>query len=392
MRLPILYTDKSECCGCAACKAICPTGAIAFIGEGNGFSYPVVDQEKCIGCLACENVCAFKHDLKAYDASASKTGAYALTVREIGTLEASSSGGAFTCFSDCVLHANGAVACCIYNTDSHQLVFELVTNAAERDLARGSKYFQANSESIYGQIQKWLEENPRKRVMFVGTGCQVAGLHRYAQAKGIRDRLILVDLICNGVPSPGLWGEYACYLEQKLGKPFDSITFKDKTKGWEEPSQFAVAGLKTIELDAFSDWFYDGLTQRESCYVCPYTRLARSSDLTIGDFWGVTRAYPEAYDPRGVSLVLSHSQIGNELISESLHSAKIQDVDPRECLQPRLECPLTRPKERDRFWEEVKKRGIAHCIRRHKRDRAIGFLKRKIKGAARRVLRWHSRG
>ena len=56
---PILYKDKSECCGCTACYAICPKGAISMVSDNEGFLYPLVDKSKCIKCYACINVCAF---------------------------------------------------------------------------------------------------------------------------------------------------------------------------------------------------------------------------------------------------------------------------------------------------------------------------------------------
>ena len=57
---PVLYKDKSECCGCTACYAICPKGAISMVSDKESFLYPLVDKSKCIKCYACINVCAFK--------------------------------------------------------------------------------------------------------------------------------------------------------------------------------------------------------------------------------------------------------------------------------------------------------------------------------------------
>lgn len=58
--LPILYSDKSECCGCTACYAICPKQAISMNEDEEGFLYPQVEESKCIGCYACLKVCPFK--------------------------------------------------------------------------------------------------------------------------------------------------------------------------------------------------------------------------------------------------------------------------------------------------------------------------------------------
>ncbi|MEE3416283.1 MAG: 4Fe-4S binding protein, partial [Prevotella sp.] len=60
----IHITDKQNCCGCSACVQACPKHCIAFEGDSEGFSYPVVDKEKCIECGQCEKVCPVicRHD------------------------------------------------------------------------------------------------------------------------------------------------------------------------------------------------------------------------------------------------------------------------------------------------------------------------------------------
>lgn len=60
MRVPMLYKEKSECCGCSACYAICPKRAISMVKDEEGFEYPHIDVERCIGCLMCLSVCPFK--------------------------------------------------------------------------------------------------------------------------------------------------------------------------------------------------------------------------------------------------------------------------------------------------------------------------------------------
>lgn len=61
-RLPELYTKRSDCCGCAACGAVCPVNAIFMLPDEEGFLYPVVDAGLCIGCHRCLKVCAYKTD------------------------------------------------------------------------------------------------------------------------------------------------------------------------------------------------------------------------------------------------------------------------------------------------------------------------------------------
>lgn len=60
-KVPILYTNKEDCCGCTACCAICLQEAITMLTDEEGFEYPIIDEAKCIGCNSCIRVCPVKH-------------------------------------------------------------------------------------------------------------------------------------------------------------------------------------------------------------------------------------------------------------------------------------------------------------------------------------------
>ncbi len=57
---PVLYKRKEECCGCTACYACCPQGAIFMVEDEEGFEYPEIDENKCVRCYKCLKVCPFK--------------------------------------------------------------------------------------------------------------------------------------------------------------------------------------------------------------------------------------------------------------------------------------------------------------------------------------------
>lgn len=58
-KIPELFRDKMECCGCGACAAICVKHAIKMVKDEEGFFYPIIDQENCIRCYQCLQVCPF---------------------------------------------------------------------------------------------------------------------------------------------------------------------------------------------------------------------------------------------------------------------------------------------------------------------------------------------
>lgn len=65
-KLPLLYTDRNNCCGCGACYSACFTshammdGAISMEPDEEGFLYPIIDAAKCVRCFKCISVCPMK--------------------------------------------------------------------------------------------------------------------------------------------------------------------------------------------------------------------------------------------------------------------------------------------------------------------------------------------
>lgn len=61
-KIPVLFENKENCCGCSACYSICPKSAINMETDKEGFLYPIIDPGACVCCYKCVEVCAFKRD------------------------------------------------------------------------------------------------------------------------------------------------------------------------------------------------------------------------------------------------------------------------------------------------------------------------------------------
>ena len=109
--IPVLYKEKSECCGCGACLNICPRNAISMVEDECGFLYPEIDDNVCIRCKKCTLVCAFQNinennkPLKTY-AAVSKNKEQAVK---------SASGGVFAAIAKDFLNKGGIVFGAAFN-------------------------------------------------------------------------------------------------------------------------------------------------------------------------------------------------------------------------------------------------------------------------------------
>lgn len=384
-KAPNLCNEKEECCGCTACATICPVQAISFEYDSEGFLYPQINKNKCIGCLKCEEVCAFKQDIIFPIEENLNTKIFAAKSKSEEIVINSSSGGMFTVFSDVFLNRGDIVAACKYSYEFDKVTFSLISNKDIRNEARGSKYIQAELDDSFKRIIEFLREHPKKKILVVGTGCQIAGLDLVLKTKKLRERAVLIDLICHGAASSGLWKRFICEIERKNNGKLDYITFKDKRNGWESPSTFAVIDGKKISIKPYSDWFYMGWNLRESCYNCPYTKIDRMSDMTIGDYWGIQNVLPKFYDPMGVSLVIVHTADGMKLFDHIRDKIDYVESNRKDCLQPRLVSPQLRPNNRDCFWRDMEQNGMDYCIEKYKEYYAVS-VKEKVKRFLKKLL------
>lgn len=312
----ILYNNKKECCGCTACKSICPKQAIIMDEDEYGFLYPVINKDLCIECGLCKKVCAFKNPLRL---DKKPIATYAAIHKDKKILKNSSSGGAFAALALNVLENKGVVFGCTM-TDDFEIKHIKISREEELRKLQGSKYVQSNLKDTYFETKEYLQSG--RNVLYTGTPCQIDGLKSFLGAD--YENLITADLICHGVPSPKFFTEYIKWLEQKQDARVIGYKFRDKSKSGMVTIGKAIykkQGLvhDTIinyNLDYYYYYFMYGVSYRECCYECPYASSNRPADFTLGDYWGIEEVHPEIDTKNGVSVILVNSEKGEKLLDK----------------------------------------------------------------------------
>lgn len=96
---------NQACCGCTACKTVCPKQCITMSEDAEGFLYPKVEASLCIDCQACVRVCPFHNPAKEEKPQS----VYAALNKNEKIRRESSSGGVFTILAEKVIGEGGVV-------------------------------------------------------------------------------------------------------------------------------------------------------------------------------------------------------------------------------------------------------------------------------------------
>ena len=342
--LPVL-ADHGTCTGCTACASGCPKDAIAMERDKEGFAYPVIDPGKCVRCGHCTAVCPVLHERNSMHLPA----AFAAWNRDDQIRKDSTSGGVFTALAEYVLEGGGVV--CGAAMDGKQHLRHIACFRKE-DLwrLRGAKYVQSDLGDIFREIREALKT---RQVLFSGTPCQVDGLYRFLGDRP--ENLTTCDLVCHGVPSPGVWEDMVRSIEQRKGKGLQAVRFRNKVTGWKDSHFTTVYDDGTVDTaplfsTEYGRAFGRALFLRPSCHCCAYTNLNRPGDFTLGDFWGLRPDELPEQQEKGVSLLLVNTAHGSHIFDQLPLSRQAFPVERAVAGNPRLASPIQQPADRAAFF------------------------------------------
>ena len=323
-----VFAERSKCTGCTACVSACPVQCIEMKPDDYGFLYPEVpDPTACTECGECERVCPVTN---RQPEGRTQPQAYAAINPDENVRMDSSSGGVFSKLAEAVLGKGGVVYGAAYD-DSFAVKHICVEQMKDLLKLRGAKYAQSRLEGIFPEIENRLKSG--QYVLFSGTPCQVAGLKAFLS--GDYPNLLCVDFVCHSVPSPGAWQAFVAYRAETdaEGALPAEINLRSKSTGW---SRYRYSNLFRYQNGAkysalssqslYMKLFVGDYICRSSCGECIFKGFSRSSDITLGDFWGIWDIAPEMDDNKGTSVVLIQSETGARFWNEIRDGIRIKAV------------------------------------------------------------------
>lgn len=313
--------DKTKCCGCAACEAVCPKHCISMQSDEEGFLYPHIEKTNCIHCAACDRVCpiANKKEKEPF-----KQHGYLIRHNDKEIRVDSTSGGAFTAFAETIIDKGGYV---VGATLNEQLRVKHIIVDSKKDLGRfrNSKYVQSNLQGVFKTVKDLLEKE--KIVCFSGTPCQIESLRAFLKKE--YKTLYLIDTVCRAVPSPGIFEKYKEYQAKSFNDEIVGVRFRDKYYGY----SYSTLNIKLknteskyhrgVESDPWLRAFFSEMCDRPSCHQCVFRSRYRSSDITMWDCFNVHNFVPKWDDGTGVTRLLVHTSRGQELLDKSRKYASV---------------------------------------------------------------------
>lgn len=352
-----LFKNKYRCCGCNACEMICGKKAITMIEDEYGFRFPQIDTEKCVGCGSCQKVCCINNEVELC-----KPGTvYAASYKNKDISAKSASGGIFAALAKQVLTEGGIVFGSAY---TKQFDVEVISIEKIEDLPRlqGSKYVQSSMNSSFLKIKSELQTG--RTVLFCGVPCQVEALKRFLGRS--YENLLLVDIVCHGVPSNRMLKDYLAFLADKKQMEIQSIQFRTKTKGQNVYGEIAYRQEPLISYkSSYYKLFLNCQTFRDSCYHCKFAGTKRPGDISLCDYWGIEDEHPdfvkevEKEGLAGISAIMLNTNAGIAFFERLKQEFLLRESTVEQVAKhnPQLQAPSVETAERKQVLDCYRQRG-----------------------------------
>lgn len=389
MLIPVMeQIDWEDCCGCELCMNVCPAGAIVMAEDDDGFRYPSLNTGACTHCNTCVIRCPVLSPPKQSMEKTTFAG-YALNP---SIVKFSSSGGFFSLLAETFWseHDDAYIAGVVWADDFKSTLHVITNDPRELERLKLSKYIQSQKGSVYQQIETLLKDGAH--VMFVGCPCEAVALANYLRKP--YERLLIIDLVCQGPTSPRAMREYVDRTEDRRKTRITAVNMRYPIGPW-IPQYIKVDFAKG---SPFIKMLYETdvgralkLMQRPSCYRCRYAGDNRMSDITLGDFHGPDTA-AEYYNKTGTSILVLNTDKGKAFAS-CLTPERVKLVSiPYEAASgpnPRMDRPWGADPRSKQFVDDFKRYGLHIAARKSfpLKQRFFHALPRQFRPLAKSLMR-----
>lgn len=335
-----------------------------MVADAEGFLQPTVDAEQCAHCGKCESVCPVLHPGKPRQPLA----VYAAKAKDDELRKISSSGGIFSLLARQVIARGGVVFGAAFEPKTFRVIHQAARNEEELDALRGSKYVQSDLGNTFAEVRDLLRQGVE--VLYSGCPCQISALKMYLGEE--RRNLILVDIICHGVPSPVAWQMFLNDEEIVAGCRLAHIVGRRNCK-WND---FGITleflnGVRKSFRGAFRQNPYmaaylNRWMNRWSCHHCECRQFKSGSDLTVGDDWAHYSESCEQDKRYGISCVFANTIKGREIFNLIKGHAHVGVVDY--AYEVNLNLAVLKdddvPSNRKLFYGDISRLGFVGAVNR----------------------------
>lgn len=346
---------KQDCVGCKACGDICPVGAIAYDIDKEGFWYPRIDGNICVKCGLCDKTCPALKCNYASQNNYKEPEVYKVYHKDKTIRYNSTSGALYYGLADAFLKDGGYIVGCVYD-DDWKGAHHYISNSYDglKKIMR-TKYFQSDTEGIYKQVKKLLDNN--EKVFFCGAPCQVSALYGFVGKE--HSNLYTADFICLGINSSLVFRKFIEELEQKYKSEVQEVHLKNKSKGWTNlGTMVRFKNGKVYYGNKITDPWVNAYVSlkihiRRSCENCRYKSFPRIADISMGDFWGLKYTVEE--EKYGVSVALVNSRKGEALLKNASANFVIEKRTIMDATNgnPMILSKVKLNQQRDFFFERI---------------------------------------
>jgi coenzyme F420-reducing hydrogenase beta subunit len=357
------------CSGCGACAAVCPKRAIKLEPDELGLLTARVEAALCVDCGLCVRVCSrFSEAVDGTDLRETKL--YAVQSANAETVKNCSSGGLAHELAMMAIREGGKAVGAVYDTETDRVFHEMVSEESGVQKLDGSKYLQSDPQEAFTQAIEEARKDEGARFTVFGTPCQITGLAKVCELLGVRERFLLVEIFCHGVPPYGLWEHQLKRMRRKLGSArFESVRFRYKKDDWHSYCIKAEANGKTYygsrEREPFWHVYFENVLLGDACMTCRLRKERSLADLRIGDYWG--KRYQSRSD--GVSAAFACTEKGRAAMDELISSGKLVTLEPgtpEEMLRAQNMQGYSELGAHEQAIEKLKADGIESAVRSYR--------------------------